>query len=207
MSAEAVNKDAATSTIVVPDVRDYSRINAELTTLLDAGHRRIRLVGVDGQRLLAFGLRGGWSATLVIEGNAGPELAAELNAPNLVVACFGNAKDGAGRGLRAGQLWVAGDTDVGVGYTQSGGLILVKGSAGPRAGLKQAGGTLMVGQSVGRLAGERQSGGVFLAPGGSVGPFCGYGRTGGRFVRSEEMTDEDRHTYHDVIARFDGLPR
>ena len=43
--------------IVVPEVRDYTRINAELVRLLDAGHRRVRLAGVDGQRLLVQGLR------------------------------------------------------------------------------------------------------------------------------------------------------
>ena len=68
--------------IVVPEVRDYTKINAELTRLLDAGHRRVRLAGVDGQRLLARGLRGDWSAEVIVEGNAGPELAADLIAPN-----------------------------------------------------------------------------------------------------------------------------
>ncbi len=67
--------------IAVPEIRDYHAINSELVHRLDLGHRTIRLAGVRGQRLLAAGLVGGWSAVIELEGDAGPELAAGLDAP------------------------------------------------------------------------------------------------------------------------------
>ena len=169
--------------IVVPEVRDYSKINAELTRLLDAGHRRVRLAGVDGQRLLAQGLRGDWSAEVIVEGNAGPELAADLLAPGLTILCTGSARDGAGRGLRTGCLLIHGDVDAAVGYAQAGGRIIVYGSAGPRAGLDQLGGELMIMGSVDRLAGERQRRGTIALFGDHIGPFSGHGRSGGQILR------------------------
>lgn len=192
--------------IVVPEVRDYTRINAELTRLLDAGHSRIRLAGVDGQRLLAHGLRGHWSALVVIEGNAGPELAADMLAPGLTVACTGSARDGAGRGLRAGRLVIAGDVDAAVGYTQAGGMIVVHGTAGPRAGLDQSGGELMILGRVDRLAGERQSGGTIALFGDGLGPFSGHGRSGGQILRGIEGHEFFRDT---LLARVEAstLPR
>lgn len=168
--------------LVVPEIRDYLRINAELVRLLDAGAPVVRLVGVDGQRLLARGLKGSWRGTVLVEGDAGPELAADLDAPGLIVACTGSARDGAGRGLRAGRLAIAGDADAAVGYDQTGGTIAVGGSVGSRAGLRQRGGLLVIAGSVDRLAGDRQSGGLLIAPSGPVGPFAGHGRTGGRLV-------------------------
>ena len=172
--------------IVVPEVRDYTRINAELTRLLDAGHHRVRLAGVDGQRLLAQGLRGNWSAEVIVEGNAGPELAADLLAPGLTVSCTGGASDGAGRGLRLGRLLIHGDTGAAVGYAQAGGMIIVYGSAGPRAGLDQSGGELMILGSVDRLAGERQRRGTIALFGDHIGPFSGHGRSGGQILRGIE---------------------
>ena len=191
--------------IVVPDVRDYTRINSELTALLDAGHRRVRLVGVDGQRLLVSGLRGEWSAKVMIEGNAGPELASNLDAPNLTVVCHGDTKDGTGSGFRNGRLLVTGNVDIGVGYAQRGGIIIVLGSVGSRAGLDQSGGTLVVTGSAGRLAGERQSGGLMLVPFGPLGPFSGHGRSGGRLVLPSEMGNDEWILYRDALASVDGM--
>ena len=193
--------------IVVPDVRDYTKINSELTALLDAGHPVVRLVGVDGQRLVASGLRGSWSAIIMVEGNAGPELAAELDAPNVIVACSGSAKDGAGRGIKAGRLRIGGDVDAALGYAQSGGTILVKGSAGPRAGLAQSGGLLIVLGEVGSLAGDRQSGGTLVIPNGPVGPFASFGRTGGRIVLPEEWLVTDHQEFQAEIQGFGNLDR
>ncbi len=185
--------------IVVPEVRDYTRINAELTRLLDAGHRHVRLAGVDGQRLLAHGLRGDWSAIVVVEGNAGPELAADLCAPGLTVSCTGGARDGAGRGLRSGRLLIAGDADAAVGYAQAGGTIIVHGSSGPRAGLDQSGGELMILGSVDRLAGERQRRGTIALFGDRIGPFSGHGRSGGRILRGIRGHEDYRATLLAIV--------
>lgn len=174
-------RDEPVPVVSVPEIRDYTRINAELVRLLDAGHRRVRLIGAEGHRLLAFGLKGSWPARIEVEGHAGPELAAELDAPRLVVSLSGSAADGAGRGLKAGRLVIRGGAGPVAGYAQEGGSILIFGDAGPRAGLDQRGGWLVVGGSVDRLAGERQEGGRLVVAG-AVGPHSGTGRRGGRLV-------------------------
>src|SRR4051794_17655581 len=90
----------------IPEIREYPRINAELVLLLDAGQTHVRLVGAEGQRLLLHGLRGTWEALIEIEGQAGPELAADIDAPGLTIVCHGPAADGAARGLRSGRLLI-----------------------------------------------------------------------------------------------------
>ncbi len=166
--------------LAVPEIRDYEQINKELTRRLSEGARRVVLAGVEGQRLLASGLTGGWTAVIEVQGRAGPELAAGLNAPRLTIVCRGDTADGAGSRLTAGRLVIEGKTDDGLGYAQSGGTILVMGNAGHRAGLRQSGGILVVLGSVGRLAGELQSGGILATVGGRVGAHFGRGSRGGR---------------------------
>jgi hypothetical protein len=173
---------AAVSLISVPETRDYQRINAELVQRLDAGLHHVRLAGVEGQRLLASGLTGPWRAVVEVEGSAGPELAAGLNAPGLIVVCSGRAADGAGAGLTAGRLVVRGPVGAGVGYAMRGGVVVVCGDADARAGLNQSGGVLVLFGMVGPLAGERQSGGALFARPDRTGPHSGRGRRGGRFL-------------------------
>ncbi len=177
-----VSANPAVPTLAIPEIRDYQRINAELAQLLDAGHPRVILSGAENQRLLLSGLAGAWSAIVELEGSAGPELAAGLNAPNLVVACRGPAADGAGSSLRAGTLLIEGDAGPAVGYAQRGGVIVVRGASGPRAGLNQSGGVLALMGPAGTLAGERQSGGTLFADPTRLGPHAGHGRRGGRFI-------------------------
>jgi glutamate synthase domain-containing protein 3 len=166
----------------VPEIRDYDRINAEVAQRLNDGVTHVVLAGVDRQRLLCLRLRGPWLATIEIQGNPGPELAAEMDAPGVTILCRGSAADGAGRGLIDGLLLVEGCVGDALGYCQRGGTILVTGDAGHRAGLMQAGGNLIVLGSVGRLAGERQSGGVFVYQGGNAGPYMGHGHRAGRLI-------------------------
>jgi glutamate synthase domain-containing protein 3 len=174
---------ASAPTLAIPEIRDYQRINEELVLLLQEGHSRVRLAGSEGQRLLTFRLSGPWNAVVEIEGRAGPELAAEMNAPGVTVVCRGSAGDGAGRGLRAGRVVILGDAGDVVGYTQEGGIIVVAGSAGPRAGLAQRGGELVILGRVGPLAVERQAGGTVFASAALLGPHAERGRRGGRLVR------------------------
>jgi len=174
--------------VSIPDIRDYDRVNAELIELLHKGHPRVRLVGAEGQRFLASGLTGAWNAIVEVEGRAGPELAAGLNAPGLSVVCHGPAADGAGRGLRKGRLVVLGDVGDGLAYAQEGGTILATSNAGHRAGLNQKGGVLLVLGRLGRLAGERQAGGALFVFEERLGPHPGLSRRGGRFVRLNKET-------------------
>ncbi|MCA1686854.1 MAG: glutamate synthase [Planctomycetia bacterium] len=179
-------------TISIPDVRDYQRINAELLQRLDAGHPRVRLSGAEGQRLLVAGLSGDWRAVVEVEGQAGPELAAGLNAPRLTVVCRGSAADGAGSGLLGGRVFLVGDAGPAVGYAQRGGTIVVHGAAGPRAGLNQSGGLLFLLGAVGPLAGERQSGGTWFANPELLGPHARRGQRGGRFLAIDPDRDADK---------------
>ena len=80
-SDQAVGGGSGGPPILVPELRDYSQINAELVRRLNLGQTHVRLTGVAGHRLLAAGLDGPWHATVDVEGNAGPELAAAMNAP------------------------------------------------------------------------------------------------------------------------------
>lgn len=180
--------------LIVPEIRDYQRINLQIVQWLEEGQRRIRLIGVEGQRLLGAGLRGGWNATIEVEGDAGPELASDLDAPDLRFICSGSAADGAGRGLRAGSVLILGSAGDVLGYGQSGGTLVVAGAVGNRAGLAQSGGVLILGGDVGRFLGDRQSGGLVFVRRGTIGPHAGHGRVGGRLIgpgfepaRTEDM--------------------
>jgi methylamine---glutamate N-methyltransferase subunit B len=183
----------------VPELRDYHQINAELVRRLRLGQRHVRLEGVEGQRLLVAGLAGPWQALVEVDGNAGPELAAEMNAPGLTVVCRGTAADGAGRGLVAGTLVVLGPASAALGYLQQGGLIVAAGEVGPRPGLCQRGGELVLLGKAGSLAGERRSGGRLFLHEHQAGPHLGFGSRGGRSIplgkdlaHLEELAPEDR---------------
>lgn len=174
--------DPPAAVVPIPEVREYPRINAEVVRHLDAGHARVVLAGAGGHRLLLHGLTGPWRAVVEVEGHAGPELAADLNAPGLTVVCRGPVGDGAARDLRGGRVVILGDAGEALAYSQRGGAVLVAGSTGHRAGLGQAGGSLVLLGAVGRLAGERQRGGQLWAVDGRVGPHAGRGQCGGRLV-------------------------
>jgi glutamate synthase domain-containing protein 3 len=165
--------------IPVHELRDYARINAEAQRLLHGGRAHIRLTGVSGQRLLLAGLRGRWNATIELDGHAGPELAAELDAPGLVIIVRGNVADGAARDLVDGSVIVQGSAAAALGYRLRGGVCLVNGGAGARAGLEQQGGTILVQGPLGPLAGDRQSGGLLIGLDPSTPAHPGHGQTGG----------------------------
>ncbi|HZW31510.1 MAG TPA: glutamate synthase [Isosphaeraceae bacterium] len=202
--SRALDRPAAV-VLAVPEIRDYRAINQELVRHLDRGCPSIRLTGALGQRLLASGLRGRWSAMIEIEGDAGPELAAGLDAPGLTVVCRGSAGDGAASGLKAGRVLVLGRVGTAVGYAQGGGLIMVAGTAGARAGLGQLAGDLILIGGAGPLAGERQSGGRLIAQA-DLGPHAGRGRRGGRFLRldqrREPLAESDRAALEFAFTTF-----
>ena len=177
------SETSADVVLAVPEIRDYHAINSEIVRHLDAGCRTIRLSGVSGQRLLAAGLAGTWTAVIDVDGAAGPELAAGLDAPGLRVICRGGAGDGGASRLRAGRVLVLGDVGPAFGYAQAGGLTVAAGNSEGRAGLRQAGGDLVLLVQAGPLAGECQSGGRVFAFAGRIGPHAGRGRRGGRFIR------------------------
>ena len=200
MSPDRVPADVPV--ILIPEVRDYVRINTEIIGLLDQGRTIIRLEGAEGQRLLASGLVGSWDATIEIMGRTGPELAANLDAPGLRIIARGSTLDGAGRGLRAGMLLILGDGGDGLGAAQVGGTLVVTGNSGHRAGLNQAGGTLAVLGLTGRLAGDRQTGGWFFLGKPGASAHAGRGQRGGHRVGwSDPLDGEGAAAWSDLIAR------
>jgi methylamine---glutamate N-methyltransferase subunit B len=194
--------------LLIPEIRDYQKINAELVALLDRGHPLIRLEGAEGQRLLASSLSGPWDAFVEVVGRTGPELAAGLDAPGLTVIARGSTADGAGRGLKAGRIIILGDAGDASGYAQSGGLLVITGSTGHRAGLAQSGGILAILGSTGRLACDRQAGGRLFLPVGDFGPHAGRGRQGGRLIdrfESDRLDPEDLAAWREVLGLAEGL--
>lgn len=195
----------AVPVLTIPEIRDYQRINAELIQRLDAGHKLVRLAGVERQRLLVSGLKGSWEAVVEVEGEAGPELAAGLDAPGLTVVCRGAAADGAASGLRSGRVVILGAAGAAVGYAQRGGTVVVAGDAGPRAGLNQSGGILTLLGRTGQLAGERQSGGVLFVGADRLGPNTAVGHRGGRFVPLSPSATTDPADAEQLRSVLDGI--
>ena len=138
-----------------------------------------------------------------MEGVAGPELAAGLDAPGLTVVCRGDADDGAASGLRAGRVVILGNAGAAAGYSLRGGTLVVTGEAGPRAGLNQSGGAILLRGAVGRLAGERQSGGILFLRAELLGPHAGRAHRGGRRIRWDRRTPllpADAEQFRQAIA-------
>jgi formylmethanofuran dehydrogenase subunit C len=191
----------------VPEIRDYLQVNRRLVQLLDAGTSVIRLIGVERQRLLAAGLKGSWTATIEIDGEAGPELAAELAAPYLLIVARGSAADGAARGLAAGRVVLECDAGPAVGYGQRGGVILALGSVEARAGLEQRGGLLVIAGACGPLAGERQAGGTLALLGERIGPGLGTARRAGVIESPHARVPTSRELSRQTIDELERLTR
>jgi glutamate synthase domain-containing protein 3 len=188
---------------VVPELRDYQQINSELVRRLNAGQTHVRLEGVEGQRLLVSQLKGHWHAVIEVEGNAGPELAADLDSPGLTVVCHGSAADGAGRGMSAGRLLILGTAGSVLGYVLRGGLIVAARPVGPRAGLGPRGGDLFLLDRCGALAGERQSGGrLYLHPG-LAGTHLGFGSRQGEVIRLDQTGSPAANMQPDVQRQIE----
>ncbi|WP_169979165.1 glutamate synthase [Tautonia rosea] len=205
-----MNQQPSAFEIPVALVRDYQQINRELIQALDSGHRLIRLTEVEGQRLLASRLRGSWSAVIEVLGNAGPELASELDAPEVTIFCRGSAADGAGRGLRSGRLVISDGAGDALGALMVGGTIIVRGKAGHRAGLRQRGGSLVLLGGAGRLLADRQSGGLIFVESNQITSASGRGRSKGRLVplpdplrKIDSLATEDANA---LSIALEGLP-
>ncbi len=190
-SDEPGGRWAASSPIPVPELRDYHQINAEVVRRLDRGDLRVRLEGAAGHRLLLAGLAGRWIAQIEVVGDAGPELAAGMDAPGVLVICSGRSADGAGAGLRAGTLVLQGPSGSAVGCRLAGGMIVAGAAVGPRAGLGMSGGDLVLLDSVGPMVGDRQSGGRIFHSAAPIVPHAGREAVGGRRFAVDPEDDPD----------------
>lgn len=184
--------------IPVPELRDYHQINAEVVRRLQRGERRVRLEGPAGHRLLLAGLAGAWDAVIEVAGDAGPELAAGMDAPGVIVVCSGRSADGAGAGMRSGTLLLLGPSGSATGCRLAGGTIVAADAVGPRAGLGMSGGDLVLLGAVGPIAGDRQSGGRIFLPTGPI-PHAGREAVGGRrFLGVPDDADPDARLAFDA---------
>ena len=186
-------------------VRDYQRINREVAQALDDGRTLVRLTEVEGQRLLCAGLRGPWHGVVEVVGDAGPELAAGLDAPALTVHCVGSALDGAGADLKNGRLAVSGSAGDGLGARMEGGIVVVAGPCGHRVGLRQRGGLILLLGPSGRLLGDRQAGGLLVAEPRAIDTQSGRPGTGGDRV-SQRMFGGDAMLDAKIREALHGLP-
>ncbi len=157
--------EASIAVVRVDEIRDYARINAEVARLLQSGVSRVRLARCGGQRLLLYGLRSNRGCRIEVEGDVGPEFAAELDAADVRVYVEGSVADGVARGMRNGAVLVAGNAGDVAGYAMAGGTLAIAGSAGHRTGLDMTGGLIAVHRGAGRLAGERRRGGTIQIAG------------------------------------------
>jgi methylamine---glutamate N-methyltransferase subunit B len=205
VDASQAQPNPAEVVLAVPEIRDYRAINGELVRHLDQGCRAIRLTGAGGQRLLASGLTGSWAGVIEVAGDAGPELAAEMDAPNLTLVCRGSVGDGGASRLIAGRVLIVGRAGVAFGYAQRGGLAMVAGTTGARAGLRQRGGDLILIGRAGPLCGESQSGGRLLTCA-ELGLHAGRGHRGGRFIRIDQTGSfddaDDRAAWESAFHAF-----
>ncbi len=157
--------DASWTVVRVDEIRDYSRINVEVSRLFESGASRIRLARCGGQRLLLFGLRGRGDCLIEVEGDVGPEFAAELDAADVRVYVRGSVADGVARGMRSGAVLVAGNAGDVAGYAMAGGTLAIAGWAGRRVGLDMTGGLIAICGGTGGLVGERRRGGTIEVAG------------------------------------------
>ncbi len=196
--------DGSVPVVPIPEIRDYQRINAELVRHLNARQGKVRLVGAEGQRLLVAGLAGEWNAVVEVEGRAGPEFTADLDAPGLTVICHGPVADGAARGLRAGRVVVLGDAGAALGYMQEGGIVVAAQGVGPRR-LESARRRARDPGSGRPSGGRTAEGGAPFAYAACLGPHAGRGWRGGRLVRLASegdglagVADEDAETFRSL---------
>ena len=202
-------KDRTTPVVPIPEIRDYQRINAELARLLDEGHARVRLSGAEGHRLLISDLAGSWQAVVEVEGRAGPEFAAGLDAPGVTVVCRGPATDGGAKSPR-GESRSSATRAMPWAMPRRAASCSSPGRRVPAAGLNQHGGVLAVLGAVGRLAGDRQAGGRLFAFDDRIGSHAGRGPAG-RLIRltpgDDPMAGIDPDDAAIYRALLGGLPR
>jgi len=189
--------------------KTFSVLNGEIRGMLSAGHKKIIVNDMCGQRYLADGLRGE-NISLVINGTPGNDLAAFLDGPEVVV--FGNAQEGIGNTMNAGQVIIHGNAGDIAGHSMRGGRIFIKGNAGYRVGIhmkayKNLFPVVIIGGCAGAFLGEYMAGGLLIVLGLSgkdsgrpkpaflqehiddtriIGDFAGTGMHGGQiFIRGE----------------------
>lgn len=166
----------------------YKEVNEWIHEAVDGGVKRIRLVGINGQRYIGNSLRDS-DVRIDIEGVPGNDLAAFMDGPTLVV--HSNAQDGIGNTMNDGKVVVLGDAGDVLAYGMRGGKLFVRGDVGYRVGIhmKEFQGKVPVvvcGGTARDFFGEYMAGGVLVLLGMGreagapiAGSFLGTGMHGG----------------------------
>ena len=172
---------------------DYRELNHRLREAIAAGETEFTLIGVNGQRYIADGVRG--KIRFDIFGVPGNDLGAFMDGPEILV--HNNAQDAVANTMNDGRIVVRGDAGDVLGYGMRGGRLYVRGNVGYRVGIhmkafREQAPILVVGESAGDFFGEYMAGGilVLLSLSGNgksqVGDYCASGMHGGSiYLRGE----------------------
>lgn len=182
------------------DAKDlrYRTLNEKIREMIREGWRKIVLNNVCGQRYIGDGLKGS-DINIRITGVPGNDLACFMDGPTIIVE--GNAQDGIGNTMNAGELIIYGHAGDITGHSMRGGKIFIRGDVGYRVGIhmkayKNLFPVIVVGGRAHDFLGEYMAGGLLVVLGlendnennisseDIVGDFVGTGMHGGRiFVR------------------------
>ncbi|MDW7675851.1 MAG: hypothetical protein SCK28_15105 [Bacillota bacterium] len=165
----------------------YKNLNEKIFNLINEGHQKIKLVGVNGQRYIGTGIAS--RSHIIMEGTPGNDMAAYMNGSTIEV--FGNAQDAAANTMNDGEIIIHGHTGDTLGYAMRGGTIYVRDYVGYRVGIhmkeyEEKVPVIVVGGNAGDFLGEYMAGGILIVLGLNkepdkplVGNFCGTGMHGG----------------------------
>jgi len=188
-----------TQTAIVIDARGmgYRELNERIRAALAGGAPELLLRNVRGQRYIGAGLRG--SASIVIEGIPGNDLACFMDGPRIVVR--GNAQDGVANTMSSGTVVVHGHAGDVLAYAMRGGRLFVRGDAGYRVAIhmkeyRDRVPVLIVGGTAKDYFGEYMAGGTLVLlgldrPEGApiVGEFLGTGMHAGQILLRGPVED------------------
>ncbi len=141
----------------------YKQLNEKIREAVRAGHKKIELTNIRGQRYLANSLEG--DIDFLIHGVPGQDTAAFMRGPRMEV--HGNVQDGLGNTMDEGEIIVHGMVGDVLGYAMRGGRIFVKGDAGYRCGIHMKAymdklPVLVIGGKAGDFLGEYMAGGAII---------------------------------------------
>jgi glutamate synthase domain-containing protein 3 len=170
----------------------YQELNRMIREAIAAGEKEIDLIGVNGQRYIADGIK--QKVRIVIDGVPGNDLSAFMDGPTVIVKT--NAQDGVGNTMNNGKVVIHGDAGDVLGYGMRGGKLFIKGSVGYRIGIhmksyKNQIPVIIVGGRAADFFGEYMAGGILVLLGLTcknnqpiVGNYLGTGMHGGQiFIR------------------------
>ncbi|OGW14635.1 MAG: hypothetical protein A3G93_06005 [Nitrospinae bacterium RIFCSPLOWO2_12_FULL_45_22] len=172
----------------------YRELNRMIREAIAAGEQEIELIGVNGQRYIADGIK--QKVMIIIDGVPGNDLSAFMDGPTVIVNA--NAQDGVGNTMNDGKVIIHGDAGDVIGYGMRGGKVFIKGNVGYRVGIhmksyKDQVPVIIVGGKAVDFFGEYMAGGILILLGltcpnnqSIVGNYLGTGMHGGQiFVRGK----------------------